>query len=68
MNDQKQFKKNAQDIFLNDLRVSKKNIEIHLLNGLILKCKIINTDNFSLIVDINGKKSLVYKHSIAYIK
>ena len=68
MNDQKLLKKNAQDIFLNDLKISKKAIEIHLLNGIILKCKIINTDNFSLIVDINNKKSLIYKHSIAYIK
>ena len=31
-------------------------------------CKILNIDNFSILVDINNKKSLIYKHSIAYIK
>ena len=25
-------------------------------------------DNFSLLIEINNKKSLIYKHSIAYIK
>jgi len=29
---------------------------------------ILNLDNFSLLVEINSKKSLIYKHSIAYIK
>ena len=58
----------VQDQFLDDIKNSKKNVEIHLNNGLILKCKIINTDNFSLLVDISNKKSLVYKHSINFIK
>ena len=57
-----------QNIFLENIKETKKVIEIHLINGVILKCKILNMDNFSLLVDLNNKKSLIYKHSIAYIK
>ena len=57
-----------QNVFLDNAKVSKKLVEIHLINGILLKCKILNMDNFSLLVDLNNKKSLIYKHSIAYIK
>ena len=57
-----------QNVFLENIKETKKVVEIHLINGLILKCKILNMDNFSLLVDLNNKKSLIYKHSIAYIK
>jgi len=57
-----------QNVFLENIKETKKLIEIHLINGVILKCKILNMDNFSLLVDLNNKKSLIYKHSIAYIK
>ena len=58
----------VQNVFLENIKETKKAVEIHLINGLILKCKILNMDNFSLLVDLNNKKSLIYKHSIAYIK
>ena len=58
----------TQNVFLENIKETKKVIEIHLINGVILKCKILNVDNFSLLVDLNNKKSLIYKHSIAYIK
>jgi host factor-I protein len=57
-----------QDSFLEEIKKSKKTIEIFLINGLILKCKIISLDNFSLLIDLKNKKALIYKHSIAYIK
>ena len=57
-----------QNIFLESIKETKKVVEIHLINGVLLKCKILNVDNFSLLVEINNKKSLIYKHSIAYIK
>ena len=57
-----------QNAFLENIKESKKVVEIHLINGILLKCKILNVDNFSLLVEINSKKSLIYKHSIAYIK
>ena len=57
-----------QNTFLESIKESKKVVEIHLINGVLLKCKILNVDNFSLLLEINSKKSLIYKHSIAYIK
>ena len=58
----------AQNVFLENIKETKKVVEIHLINGILLKCKILNMDNFSLLVEFNNKKSLIYKHSIAYIK
>ena len=57
-----------QNVFLENIKESKKVVEIHLINGILIKGKILNMDNFSLLVDLNNKKSLIYKHSIAYIK
>ena len=57
-----------QNVFLENIKESKKVVEIHLTNGILLKCKILNIDNFSLLVDLNYKKALIYKHSITYIK
>ena len=58
----------VQNTFLESIKELKKVVEIHLINGILLKCKILNVDNFSLLVEINSRKSLIYKHSIAYIK
>ena len=57
-----------QNIFLESIKEAKKVVEIHLINGVLLKCKVLNIDNFALLVDLNKKKTLIYKHSIAYIK
>ena len=57
-----------QNTFLESVKESKKVVEIHLINGVLLKCKVLNIDNFSLLVDLNNKKTLIYKHSIAYMK
>ena len=45
-----------QNTFLESIKESKKVVEIHLINGVLLKCKILNVDNFSLLVEINSKK------------
>jgi len=41
-------------------------VDINLLNGIILTCKILKFDNFSLLIDYNNK-TLIFKHSIAFI-
>ena len=58
----------VQDIYLEDLRKSRKNVEVNLINGIILNCEVLNVDNFAILVELNNKKSLIYKHSIAFIK
>ena len=59
--------KNPQDIFLNELIKNKELAEVNLINGIILIGKIVKYDNFSLLMDINNKTSLIYKHSISYV-
>ncbi len=44
-----------QNTFLESIKETKKAVEIHLINGVFLKCKILNIDNFSLLVEINKK-------------
>ena len=59
--------KNPQDIFLNELIKNKELAEVNLINGIILTGKIVKYDNFSLLMDISNKTSLIYKHSISYV-
>jgi RNA chaperone Hfq len=59
--------KNLQDKYLNELVANKKTVEINLINGLLLICKIEKFDNFSLQINYNNSITLVYKHAISYI-
>ena len=36
----------VQNLFLDKLKNSKKVIELHLINGIVLKCKVLKVDNF----------------------
>ena len=59
--------KSLQDKFLNDLINDKKTLDINLINGLVLSCKLEKFDNFSLLINYNKISTLVYKHSISFI-
>ena len=67
MIDKKVEHKSLQDKYLNDLKVNKKTIDVNLVNGLILTCKLEKFDNFSLLISYNNNSTLVYKHAISYI-
>ena len=67
MVDKKVEHKSLQDKYLNDLKVNKKTIDVNLVNGLILTCKLEKFDNFSLLINYNSNSTLVYKHAISYI-
>ena len=60
-------KKNLQDQFLHDLINNKNTLELNLINGLVLSCKLEKFDNFSLLIKYNNSLTLVYKHSISFI-
>ncbi len=59
--------KNLQDKYLNELIINNKILEINLINGLVITCKLEKFDNFSLLIKYNNNPTLVYKHSISYI-
>lgn len=58
---------NLQDIFLNGARKQKLQVTIHLVNGFQLRGTVKGFDNFTVILDSDGKQMLVYKHSITTI-
>lgn len=58
---------NLQDIFLNGARKSRMGVIIHLVNGFQLKGVVRGFDNFTVVLDSDGKQMLVYKHAITTI-
>lgn len=58
---------NLQEVFLNEARKSKMGVIIHLVNGFQLKGSVKGFDNFTVILDSDGKQMMVYKHAITTI-
>jgi host factor-I protein len=58
---------NLQDIFLNQVRKEHIAVTIYLTNGFQLKGMVKGFDNFTVVLDSEGKQQLVYKHAISTI-
>jgi host factor-I protein len=58
---------NLQDIFLNGARKNRTMVTIHLTNGFQIKGTVKGFDNFTVILDSDGKQMMVYKHAISTI-
>lgn len=58
---------NLQDNFLNHVRKQGITINIYLVNGFMLKGKVSGFDNFTVILESEGKQQLIYKHAISTI-
>lgn len=58
---------NLQDSFLNKVRSEKKTIVIYLMNGFQVRGKVWGFDNFTVILESEGKQHLIYKHAISTI-
>jgi host factor-I protein len=56
---------NIQDTFLNQLRKENIAVTIYLVNGFQLRGYIKAFDNFTIVIDSEGKQQLVYKHAIS---
>ncbi|HHY20577.1 MAG TPA: RNA chaperone Hfq [Bacilli bacterium] len=56
---------NIQDQFLNQLRKDNIPVTVFLLNGFQLRGLIRGFDNFTIILESEGKQQLVYKHAIS---
>ncbi|NJP36276.1 RNA chaperone Hfq [Alkalicoccus luteus] len=61
----KQQPVNIQDQFLNQLRKESIPVTVFLLNGFQLRGLVKSFDNFTVILDTDGKQQLVYKHAIS---
>ena len=64
---EKSSAQNIQDAFLNTARREKFTIIIHLLQGSTLSGRIKSFDKFSVLLDVGGNDSLVFKHAISTI-
>ena len=58
---------NLQDSFLNLVRKENMAVVIYLVNGFQLRGMVKGFDNFTVILEQEGKQQLVYKHAISTI-
>ena len=58
---------NLQDSFLNQVRKENIPVTIYLVNGFQLKGQVKGFDNFTVILELEGKQQMVYKHAISTI-
>ena len=61
------MKNNIQDLLLNSARKEKMEITIYLSNGVPIKGVVVSFDNFTIVVEQQGKQYLIYKHSITTV-
>ncbi|MCC5909892.1 MAG: RNA chaperone Hfq [Clostridiaceae bacterium] len=58
---------NLQDIFLNQVRKESVSITIYLVNGFQLRGLVKGFDNYTIVLETEGKQQLIYKHAISTI-
>ncbi len=58
---------NLQDVFLNQIRKENMLVTVFLINGYQIKGHIRSFDNFTILLDVDGKQQLVYKHAVSTI-
>jgi host factor-I protein len=56
---------NIQDNFLNQLRKESIPVTVYLTNGFQIRGIIKAFDNFTIIIDSEGRQQMVYKHAIS---
>ncbi|WP_366921778.1 RNA chaperone Hfq [Metallumcola ferriviriculae] len=58
---------NLQDTFLNQVRKENISVTVFLVNGFQIKGNVKGFDNFTVVLDVDGKQQMVYKHAISTI-
>ncbi|NLC76462.1 MAG: RNA chaperone Hfq [Clostridia bacterium] len=56
---------NIQDAFLNQVRKESIPVTVYLVNGFQLKGLVRGFDNFTVVLDVEGKQQMIYKHAIS---
>ncbi|HHY47185.1 MAG TPA: RNA chaperone Hfq [Firmicutes bacterium] len=57
----------VQDLFLNQVRKERVMVTVYLVNGYQLKGFVRCFDNFTIVIENEGKLDLIYKHAISTI-
>ncbi|HLR10658.1 MAG TPA: RNA chaperone Hfq [Sporosarcina sp.] len=58
-------KQGMQDVFLNTLRKENMMVTVFLMNGFQLRGLIKSYDNYTVLLETEGKQQLIYKHAIS---
>lgn len=58
---------NFQDVFLNRARKDNIQITVFLVNGYQIKGLVKGFDNYTIVLESEGKQQLIYKHAISTI-
>lgn len=56
---------NIQDQVLNQLRKEGIYVTVFLLNGFQIRGQVKGFDNFTVLIESDGKQQLIYKHAIS---
>ncbi|MBN1531667.1 MAG: RNA chaperone Hfq [Spirochaetes bacterium] len=56
---------NLQDLFLNTTRKEKMELTVYLVNGVPIKGRVLSFDNFTILLEVDKKQNLVYKHAVS---
>ena len=56
---------NYQDTFLSTVRKENIPLTIYLTSGFQIRCTVRAFDNFVVVVEVEGKQQMIYKHAIS---
>ena len=62
-----QTKSNLQEIFLTRARKQNVPVTVFLVNGFQLRGTVTGFDNFTVVLESDGKQQVIYKHAISTI-
>ena len=62
-----QTKSNLQEIFLTRARKQNVPVTVFLVNGFQLRGIVTGFDNFTVVLDTDGRQQVIYKHAISTI-
>ena len=62
-----QTKANLQDIFLFKAKRERVPVTMFLMNGFQMRGIVRGFDNFTVVLDSDGKQQVIYKHAISTI-
>ena len=57
--------KEIQNKMLSDLIEKKSSLTIYLMNGFQMRGSLITFDDYVLVIDVDGRQQMVYKHAVS---
>ncbi len=58
---------NYQDLFLNQARKDRQLVTVFLVNGFQIKGIVRGFDNFTVVLEVDARQQLIYKHAISTV-